>query len=118
VNQPVPRISEADVERVVHRDYPPEVVPVVLAALQEYGAKSWHNEPARVRLAVLRLADGHLEKLHQELAVAKEDYRDVLAVAEYPEYFRAMGWIDRNPQKRQEIIAADLKQYQDWVQRK
>ena len=48
----------------------------VLAALATYGAKSWHNEPVRVRLAVLKLANGNLQKLQQQLAAADTDYRD------------------------------------------
>ena len=117
MNQPVPKISESDVERVVRRDYPAVVVPTVLATLAEYGPKAWHNEPTRVRLAILRMADGNLDELRKALAVAQTDYRDVLAVAEYPQYFRAGNSIDRDEQKRQAIIQADWQQYRDWVSR-
>ncbi len=84
--QPTPNVTRADVERVLRRDFPPERVAEVLAMLDEYGPDDWHREPERVRLAVLKLAAGNLERLRYELEGAKRDYRDVLSPAEYPGY--------------------------------
>jgi hypothetical protein len=51
---------------------------------------------------------------------AKSDYRDVLAAAEYPGYFRQVpgpgpGQVPADEEQR--IIDADWKQYHDWFTR-
>ncbi|MFN0059913.1 MAG: hypothetical protein ACKVX7_15760 [Planctomycetota bacterium] len=116
--QPVPRVSDADVERVVRRDYATDRIPEVLAMLNEYGQERWQQEPARVRLAVLRLAAGNIARLRGEIESAKCDYRDVLAPAEYPNYFKRVSGVGSlPPAEEQRIIDADWKQYQDWLKR-
>jgi len=54
----------------------------VTAALDEYGAASHEREVDRVKLAILRISEGDIEKLKYWVKVAKTDYRDVLAAAE------------------------------------
>jgi len=51
----------------------------VLELLQEF------ERSARVKLAVVKLSGGNLDKLKQMSAEAKRDYRNVLYWAEYPE---------------------------------
>jgi len=116
--QPTPMVDAADVERIVRRDFPSEQVAEVVAVLNEYGTESWQRETHRVRLAVLKLAAGNMEKLRQGIETAKKDYRDVLAYAEYPGYMsRAPGPGTRPPDEVQRIVDADWKQYQDWLTR-
>ncbi|HMJ67221.1 MAG TPA: hypothetical protein VK615_17885 [Candidatus Binatia bacterium] len=111
-------MTRADVERVVRRDFPPERVAEVVAMLDEYGPDEWHSEPERVRLAVLKLAAGNLERLRYELEGAKCDYRDVLSPAEYPGYCkRVWGRKQVSPEEEQRVIDADWKHYQDWLTR-
>ena len=50
----------------------------VMAMLSEYGLEDWQLEADRVRLAVLKLAAGSIERLRYEIEGAKADYRDVL----------------------------------------
>lgn len=116
--QPIPRVSDNDVERVVRRDYATDRVTEVLALLYEYGTERWQQESARVRLAVLRLAAGNIASLRREIENAKCDYRDVLAPAEYPNYFKRVSGVGAlSPAEEQRIIDADWKQYQDWLHR-
>ena len=116
--QPVPHVSAADIERVVRRDFAEPKVPDALAILAEYGPQAWHREPARVRLAALKLANGSLEGLRQAIDRAKLDYRDVLALAEYPKYtqigFRARTFRSRI---QQQIFADDWQQYERWLKK-
>ena len=58
--QPTPKVTGADVERIVRRDFPADKVSEVLAILDQYGKESWHREPHRVRLAALKLAAGSI----------------------------------------------------------
>lgn len=116
--QPVPKVTAEDIERVVRRDFPEAQVADVLAMLAEYGPEAWHREPARVRLAVLKLANGNIDALRKAIERAKLDYRDVLAPAEYPKYtqfgFRARTL--RSP-VRQQIYADDWQQYERWLKK-
>ena len=45
MRQRAPSATDADVERVVRRDFADEHVAHVLATLGEYGHASWHLEP-------------------------------------------------------------------------
>jgi hypothetical protein len=118
MEQPTPKVSRADVERIVRRDYPEEEFLDVLNVLGEYGTEDYHREKERVQLAVLKLARGSPEKLRREIEGAKCDYRDVLAPAEYPDYSKKIFRIDELPKEEQRrIIEADWKQYTDWLNR-
>ena len=111
--QPTPKVSRADVERVVRRDFPPDAFSEMLQVLDEYGATDHQREKARVQLAVLKLASGSKEKLRREIEEAKFDYRDVLSPAEYPGYSFEVSKLPKKEQ--QNIIDADWKQYSDWL---
>ena len=118
MNQPIPAVTENDVIRIVHRDFPLEQFDAVMSILNDYGTEDWQRGVNRVRLAVLKLADGDLQLLRREIDVAKSDYRDVLAYAEYPEYMQkvspsaAIAGVER-----ERIIRADWTQYQSWLNR-
>ena len=71
-HQPVPVVTDADVERIARRDYPTSADDV-LALLNSYGAESWHREVPRVRVAVLRLGAGSVETLKKHLDYALRD---------------------------------------------
>lgn len=116
--QPTPDVTNADVERVVRRDFPPDRFAEVMALLQEYGTEEWHREIDRVRLATLKLAAGSIERLRYEIEGAKCDYRDVLSPAEYPGYGKRVPRAGAlPPHEEQRVIDADWKQYQDWLRR-
>ncbi|MGA7669282.1 MAG: hypothetical protein WBW04_02605 [Nitrolancea sp.] len=69
-----------EVSRVFPNDDPVNV----MAVLDEYGVEPYERECERVQRAIIRLAEGDLDKLRKYLHVAKQDYRDVLFWAEYP----------------------------------
>ncbi len=114
-SQPHPTVTQADLERVVRRDFPADRESEVLAMLNEYGTEAWHSERERVCAAILKLAAGSLEQLRVQVEAAKADYREVLGLAEYPGYGKHWFRMDRlSGDERQRIIEADWKQYQDW----
>ena len=115
--QPTPTVTNEDVERIALRDFPSESSPV-LEILGEYGAEEWHREVDRVRLAVLKLAAGNVDRLLSAIDTAKRDYRDVLASAEYPKYSRLVGPSEVvSPDEVQRIVEADWEQYSAWLAR-
>ncbi|HEX3625011.1 MAG TPA: hypothetical protein VH280_06225 [Verrucomicrobiae bacterium] len=118
LTQPTPTVTAEDIARIARREFPPENVSEVLAIIDEYGIEKWHREPTRVRLAILKLAEGSIERLRNHVETAKWDFRDVLSWAEYPEYSKAMFHIRQQSEtERQRIIDADWSQYQDWLGR-
>lgn len=80
-----------------------------LALLDTYDAEASQPGRARIQLAILKLSQGDLEKLRDNLEVAKTDYRDTLAWAEYPEQMQSSA-------SDQEVQERDRKQYLDWLQ--
>ena len=109
-----------DVMMVARRDFGEEQFGGVMAVLSEYGVEKWEREKARVQLAALKLANGDREAIKKHIAVAKQDYRHVLAAAEYPEYFRyGMFRVRELPAKVQQlIIDSDWNRYQTWLSRR
>ena len=114
-DQPVPDVTFNDVERIVRRDFPSEQFDTVMAMLKQYGTEKWHRESARVQLAILKLSHGDLHKLHIVIDVAKKDYRDVMAPAEYPEYSRRLHTRELPVEVQERIIRSDWDQYQKWL---
>ena len=118
MNQPIPEVTENDVIRIIQRDFPAKQFDAVMSILNEYGTENWQRGVNRVRLAVLKLAGGDLQALRREIDVAKSDYRDVLAYAEYPEYMQKVspsgGLVEEEGER---IIRADWTQYQSWLNR-
>ncbi len=118
MKQPIPKVTDKDVERIALRDFGKENLSQVLDILQEYGKQDW-NRPGspRVRLAILKLANGDLEELSKQTETAIQDFRDVLSLAEYPRYMAEIGF-DRVPSKNERAaIDDDWKQYCEWLVR-
>lgn len=119
MDQHIPTVDRADVERIVARDFPPELRPKVLQVLSTYGTESYQREPHRVHLDILKLAGGDLARVVQETENAGCDYRDTILSAEYPNYGRKMFHIDKLPPlERDRIIEADKQQYESWLHRR
>ncbi|MFN7139131.1 MAG: hypothetical protein ACK4UN_07325 [Limisphaerales bacterium] len=108
--QPVPKVSGHDVERVIARDFGPDQALEVRRLFDEQPRQS-----SRVKLAILKLSGGDLNKIREWLSVARSDFRDVLALAEYPGYRFDTG--DLPDEERQKIIDSDWKQYEAWLYR-
>jgi hypothetical protein len=117
----IPDVAQEDVERIVRRDFPAEQFPEIIAVLGEFDSP-WESTRIRVRIAVLKLADGDVKALRKNVALANQDYRDILVLAEYPGYWRATSSVRSLPptlsaNERQDITDADWKQYQNWLHR-
>lgn len=117
--QPIPDVTPADVQRVIRRDFGQDRLPDVVRQLEEYGKEAWEDASTRVRLAILKLANGDIDSLKRFIETAKRDYRDVLAYAEYPEYMQhsPANIAESKPEAVQKIIDEDWRQYQDWLRK-
>jgi hypothetical protein len=115
VDQPTPSVNESDVARIVRRDYPASAVAEILELI----AKVQVREKPRVVLACLKVADGNLERLKQQLADASGYYREMLGEAEYPLATKRWSRIPLLPENEvRAIYDQDWRQYIDWLNRK
>lgn len=116
--QPIPDVTQDDVERIVRRDFSADEYARVMGILNEYGTETWHREVTRVQLAVLRTSNANVETLRACVESAKGDYRDALAAAEYPGYLQ-MDWGRNRPTEEiDRIIESDWRQYAEWLKRR
>ena len=112
MTQFIPEVTEADVERVVRREYPAEI----RAAVHELIRRVEVREKPRVVLACLKNARGDLERLKRGLADAGGYWREILGEAEYPNYTKKMFRIEELPaEERERIIEKDKTQYLRWL---
>ncbi len=75
---------------------------------------------ARVQLAVLKLSAGDRERLTKYIEAALQDWRDVLAWAEYPMQMKSKPLthfnLTKDEQKEAKAIRkADCEQYEAWL---
>lgn len=114
--QAVYRPRAGDLERKLTALYPDEANRSEARGLLEiYGHESWHREVDRVRLAVLKLAGDDLSELARYLDVANQDFRDVIAWAEYPAYMKLAPGGDPRSAPYIEALEADAAQYLAWL---
>ena len=83
--------------------------------LREYGTENWHWAPERVRIAILKLAFDQPESLDRIVAVACDEYRDVLYFAESPLSLQHGSLSEENSQKYAEMEKADQENYSNWL---
>ena len=116
--QPVSKADERDVDRIIRRDFAHRPFEEVKTLVDRYGIENWEKDRVRVQMAALKLADGRLDELVRWIDLAKQDFRDVIAPAEYPTYLKRMFKVENLPAPdREKIITDDWKQYEDWLKR-
>lgn len=93
------------------REFPDEEFATVMATLNEYVPR-YNDNPIPVRLAALRLANGSVSRLRDEIESAKRDYRDVILPAVYPSYSKIGG--ARLSSKKRKIFESERQKYEDW----
>ena len=114
MRQFTPTVSDADVERVIRRDLPPESHEEIRTMIRQLEVR----EKPRVVLACLKCAGGDLQKLRGNLAEASGYYREILSEAEYPHYMKKHFHIDKLSEAEQRaIIEKDRVQYLAWLHR-
>ncbi len=115
IAQPIPDVSNEDVERIAVRDFPDKYGEVMRLLADFHSPRT--KEYDRVRMAILKIAAGDSSRLPELIAGANRDYRDALAAAEYPNYMRLDFRKSHSQIERKRAIEADWQQYQDWLQR-
>ena len=89
----------------------------VLAILERYGTEPHEQEPQRVQLAVLKLCDEDDDPdLERTVTFAKEDFRDILSWAEYPN--RSARPAVSDPKVRKRLAERDTAQMEAWMNKR
>jgi len=112
------RNSRSQVLQKVWKYWPKKDPREIMKILDQYGERSFETGVERVQLGILKLCNGDLDQLEELVQMAKADFRDILAYAEYPEElnegFVRMG--KKSEEEAKEIRQRDIKQYLDWLE--
>ena len=113
------RFPHDRVKAIVARLWPTADIEEIMDLLDEYGVESHEKGQPRVQLAILKLSEGERERLPNLVRMAKRDYRDVLAYAEYPEAMRIGPKKMRqlSTKEAQALRQRDKRQYKRWLNR-
>ncbi len=110
ISQPVPSVDIGDVSRVLQRDFPSHILK---AAQGELDALT--DTTARTAIAVLKLANGSLDRLREAVQLSNKDVRDVISNAEYSRFVSLSAPTNS---ERSSAINADWAEYSTWLQAK
>ena len=114
MEQFVPQVSDADVERIIQRDFPQDEHEEIRALIRPLEVR----EKPRVVLACLKNAAGDITKLKYYLSEASGYYREHIGEAEYPNYVKKMFRIDKlSEAEKSTIFEKDKNQYLAWLHR-
>jgi len=114
MNQFVPDVTAADVERILQRDFPAEAHEDLREMIRNLEVR----EKDRVVLASMKDAAGDVAKLKGNLHNAAGYYREIIGDAEYPFYTKKMFRIDKlSEEEKAKIIEKDKTQNLTWFNR-
>ena len=117
LDQPIPDVTDKDVIRIISRDFDDSQLDQVLTILEKYEKEEHYDSSPRINLAILKLASGGIIKVVEYTKIAIQDYRDVLAWAEYPRYMKEVGFDLTEQEVVEKIIKDDWRQYLEWLTR-
>lgn len=113
MEQRIPNIGDNDIKRIVERDFPQLEFAEVESKLKTYKSQSSKGKN-RIYASILKLSDGNIESIEKYVKKANNDYRDVIALAEYPNYSK-YAFDDNLPEeKEKQLINNDWIQYDTW----
>lgn len=114
---PIANISENDIDRLVKRDFHPEEVIEILKLLSLYQSETL-NGKNRVHASILKLSNGNISKVRNYIEMANNDYRDVIALAEYPNFSEHAFNDDLVEDKVKQLENSDYVQYAIWFNKR
>ncbi|MBI4558408.1 MAG: hypothetical protein HY706_12575 [Candidatus Hydrogenedentes bacterium] len=107
---------EAYLNRQLPRIFPdPSMQARVRQELARYGTESYEREVPRVHLCILKLCSGNAGKVRELVEMAKQDYRDVIAWAQYPAQMQSDPSIT-DPDAKRRILDKDMQQFVQWLE--
>jgi hypothetical protein len=114
MEQKIPSISDSDIKRIVQRDLPQLDFAEIESILKMYKSKSEEGRN-RIYASILKLSDGNIELIKKFVEKANYDFRDIIALSEYPIYSEHAFDDDLPEQKKNQFINDDWCQYEYWL---
>jgi len=114
MKQKTANVTDSDIERIILRDFARsdlKTVKIILSNYKTEGAK----ERNRVYASALKLSAGDIDLLEKYVHRANVDYRDLIALSEYPNYTERMLDDDFSGKRKAKLIDDDWRQYQEWL---
>ena len=104
------------VRKKIRQVFPARAEEEILEILKGYGSEGYETGQARIYLAILKLCEEkQLTDPSQYVKAARQDFRDVLAWAEYPHQMKFGP--TKDPVKSASLKEQDEEQYQAWLKR-
>ncbi|MBY0481795.1 MAG: hypothetical protein K2Q21_10590 [Chitinophagaceae bacterium] len=116
MEQKIPKISESDIKRIIKRDFPKLEFVEILNILQMYNSNSEEGRN-RIFASILKLSNGDFELIKMFVEKANFDFRDVIALSEYPNYSKYAFEEDLPQQKKNQLINEDWNQFEKWLKK-
>ena len=110
--QPFAKVDGNTLERIIHREFGNRAndVKQKLFGIRENTPKNRN----RVSAAIIKLADKDINAIDNFIEISNNDFRDVLARAEYPRCF-GLAFDETDKNKIKQIYLADWKDYSNWL---
>jgi predicted RNA-binding protein len=113
MEQRIPNISDSDIERIIKRDFPRFEIIKIAEILKMYKSESIKGRN-RIYASILKLSNGNIEMIKKYVEKANTDYRDVIALSEYPNYSEH-AFEDLSVKRKEQLIMEDWTQYEAWL---
>jgi hypothetical protein len=110
--QPIPKISNRNLEEIIERDFGKNSVEVKTKLNQV--KSDTENGKNRISAAILKLANGNINSIDNFIEQANSDFRDVISQAEYPRCSE-LGFEDIEKPEIGKIYLEDWKEYTEWL---
>ena len=114
MDQKTPQISDMKIKQIIGRDFSDEEASEVEDLLRLYKADN-ANGKNRVCASILKLSNGKIELIKKYVEQANIDYRDLIALSEYPNYSEHAFEDDLPDYRKKKLLDDDWKQYQRWL---
>ena len=112
--QPFARVSDEELTFLIDRDFPNQT-DLVKTKLKKIKSDTGQGQN-RISASVLKLADKNLTKIDFLVRRANEDFRNIVAEAEYPRT-SSYGFGERNEEERKQDYLEDWEEYSEWKER-
>ncbi|MDA9317121.1 hypothetical protein N9Q58_04315 [Polaribacter sp.] len=114
MEQKIPNIKDAVIKRIVEREFSSVKFTKIEGILKRYQSRN-SKGMNRIYAAILKLSNGNIELIKKYVEQANSDYRDIIALAEYPNYSKYDFDENLSKEKEKQLIDSDWKQYEIWL---
>jgi hypothetical protein len=113
--EPVAEVDSKTLERIICRDFGTRA-DEVKQKLQKLICDTSEGRN-RISAAIIKLAENDIDAIDNFIEISNNDFRDVLARAEYPRCFE-LGFGGVEEDKKKQIYLADWTEYSNWLNKK